>query len=169
MFVKDRSENNPEWGAFKHEHFDFESLDQMNDAEIEIMTVARELYPYVPKVIDYDRETKQLTVEKIEGETLDNYLYRTKDTSILEQLRYAISCLRAREVTLQHQGSYREMTGYLAYCDYWDTNFIVDKDRNIWFIDWDIARLLPADRLKYDDKHIDIFIKGSLSRVLAFE
>lgn len=129
----------------------------MTEAEVEIMTVARELYPYVPKIIEYNREKQQLIVEKIEGECLDEYIDRTDDLTILDKIRAAVQQLRSKEITLQHQGPHRCATGYLCYLDYDGYNFIVDAENNPWFIDWDVSGVYPKDRVSEDDREFELF------------
>lgn len=157
MFIKNRSVQII--GRPKHEKYNFPTLEQMIEAEVEIMTVARELYPYVPKIIEYNREKKQLIVERIEGECLNEYIRRTNDLSILDKVQHAIKQLRAKEITLKHQGPLRYATGYLCYHDYHGYNFIVDAEKNVWFIDWDVSGLYPKEHLPDDDKEIADFIK----------
>lgn len=162
MFVKDRAEvvgcNNG-----KYSQFDYPSHQAMVDAEVEIMISARELYPYVPRIFEYDRKTQQITMEKVEGEGLGEYIERTGHSLILNKLREAVKQLRSKEVTLIHQGPDRHSRGYLCYYDYDESNFMVDAEENLWFIDWDISGVQPKEYLIHDDRAINDFIKDLLS------
>lgn len=172
LWIKDRSPAsllNGIYGLGKPREYGFPSLEAMTLSEVEIMQKARELYPYIPEVINYDRETQQLTMTKIEGEHIDVYIKRTKDLSIIDNLKDVVKQLRSREISLNHRyenyykpdeisfddRQYRK--GYIVYHDYHAANFIVDRDRNIWLIDWDTAGVYPEEKLSDDDFWIDDF------------
>ena len=161
-WIKDRSSASlPSgvFGSFKPSYFGYPSLQAMTESEVETMNKARELYPFVPKVIHYDREKEQLLVEKVHGEHLDEYILRTRDLNILDRLWDAVKCLRSKEVSLQHRYEKHHKEGYLCYHDYHSGNFIVDHDGNLWLIDWDTAGLFPLDRLRSDDMAIKEFCR----------
>jgi thiamine kinase-like enzyme len=142
----------------KPQQFGFPSLEAMTENEIEVMQKARELYEYIPEVINYDRETQQLTVTRVEGEHIDAYIKRTLDLSIIDKLQNAIKKLQSKEISLTHRYEDHYKEGYIVYHDYHPGNFMIDNERNVWLIGWDIAGVLPNYRLPDEQMELDDFI-----------
>ncbi len=143
MLVKSRA---PKPGArtpLKHREHCFQSADAMARAEIEIMNEARKIFQYIPKVLNYDPNTQEITFEKIEGSNLTDYVYHTGHIGILHQLKDSAELLRFKQITLKLQGPERYSTGYISYHNYSGDRFIVDKNEKLWWVDWSIAGLLP--------------------------
>ncbi len=140
--------------ANKANYFGFPSISAMTRAEIEIMDKAREFYPYIPAVVDYKESTRELTVEKVEGEHIEDYALRTKDFSILQKLKDIFALFRKQEVELTHRYTDHYKKGFICYHDYDSTNFIVDSKGNIWLVDWDTAGLYPTSRLPDDNQEV---------------
>ncbi len=152
FWIKDRSPASLLRSFNKLSFTGFTSLQEMTENEAAIMVIARELYPYIPKVIYHDYQRHCLIVEKVIGEHIGDYVIQTHDIAIIDRLKEAIQQLRCKEVALGHCKE-----GYLTCNDYHYNNFIVDNGKNIWFLDWDLAKVIPKDLLPSDDKKIDEF------------
>ena len=156
-FLKDRSEY-----AYKnkcghsYKYYGYDSSESITKAEIEIMDRARDFFPYIPKIISY--ENYILTVEFIEGEHIDDYIKRTDNREIINKFTEAISKLQSVEIQLNNQSVERYDKGFICYHDYHFENFIVDRNENIWFIDWDISGLYPKHRMQDDKVAVRNFI-----------
>ena len=140
--VKDRSLKafrNSGWGEQTWSAFNFDSHEQMCEYEELIMKAAKSVYPYVPKVISRSCQENLLTVEKIEGEHLDTYLKRTLDISVIDRLIRAVKQFHNCNISLPIKMNSRFSEGFIAYHDYTPNNFIIDKDGNIWFIDFNVS------------------------------
>ena len=140
-FVKDRSIQSFDkscWGRDTYRMFNFDSHEQMCLWEVEMMKQVREIYPYVPKVLDFDKDNLILTVEKIEGETIDKF---KGDTEVIKKLKDAVDLFHSTEIEIKMDLKERDNKGRIYYIDYTEFNFIIDKDKNVWFIDWNISAL----------------------------
>ena len=81
----------------------------------------------VPKIIEYNRETKEMIMQKINGDCLSNiYGENASDISpkLFKKVRDIIKKLYINNV------EYRDITGY---------NFIKDKTGKIWVVDFEHA------------------------------
>ena len=83
----------------------------------------------IPEIINYDAENKVLTMKKINGDNLSN-IYGEEAHNINKELfnkiRYILKTL------LEHNMEYIDITGY---------NFVLDKDENLWIIDFEHAKM----------------------------
>jgi len=81
----------------------------------------------VPKVYNYDRKTKRMTMQRIFGDSLSDF-YGENEKNISEdmfdQVRDIIQTLK------HHNVIYVDITGY---------NFILDKNEKLWIIDFEHA------------------------------
>lgn len=118
--------------------FNFDSHEQMCLWEVEMMKYAREIYPYVPKVLDFDKDKLILTVEKIEGETIDKF---KGDKEVIKKLEDAVDLFHSTEIEIQMEMKECYNKGRIFYHDYTESNFIIDKDKNVWLIDWNMSCL----------------------------
>ena len=82
----------------------------------------------IPKIIKYDKKNKIMTMQKITGMNLsDLYGEESKNISsnIFTQIRNIIKILLANNI------EYSDITGY---------NFILDKNEELWIIDFEHAQ-----------------------------
>lgn len=83
---------------------------------------------HVPKIIDYDPRTKTLTMQKVHGDNLSN-IYGEEITEVPVKLITIIRKLLG--LLTQYLIDYIDITGY---------NFLLDKDQNLWIIDFEHAK-----------------------------
>jgi tRNA A-37 threonylcarbamoyl transferase component Bud32 len=94
----------------------------------------------IPRIIVYDSDTKQLTMEKIDGSNIaDIYGAKSENISleIWENIRQLIKKLYSNDII------YSDITGY---------NFIQDSNNKLWIIDFGHA-YLRTDINKQSDEH----------------
>lgn len=104
---------------------------------------------HVPKIINYDPRSKTLTMQKIHGDNLSNvYGEDIKDVPIklVKIIRQLLTLLS------QYLIDYIDITGY---------NFMLDKDENLWIIDFEHANC--RDTNDDIDPFLLKFINGKLS------
>ena len=104
---------------------------------------------HVPQVIHYDQDKKQLTMQKIYGDNLSNiYGEDIKDVPIklIKIIRKLINLMNYYLV------EYIDLTGY---------NFMLDKNDNLWIIDFGHAKCREKDDTP--DPFLLEFIQGKLS------
>lgn len=130
----------------KVELFGFKNGNELIEHEIELMNCARQVYPYIPKIIKFENEI--LTVEKIIGKNLLEYLTETRDLTIFNKIEKIINNISSnyywlRKNYINLKDDLRKNFGFLWYFDFSSDNFIIDNYKNIWFVDWDLALLNP--------------------------
>lgn len=148
-YIKERNEESllrGFWGKGKVNMYGFKSLKEMTENEVKMMKKARDLYEYIPEIIEYDSDNKRLIVTKVDGENIDKYIRRTKDLGIIDKLEEGFSKLQKKKIVIDNE------QGYIMNYDYHPGNFMVDKNKNIWFVDWDISGL-GQDHNLIDDKN----------------
>ncbi len=157
FFIKDRS---PVYLSWKLYEFGFDSISDLTNHEIELMQCAKKCYNYIPQVIEYKND--KLIVENIKGKFLIDYLIDTRDLSIFNKMETIINnfssnyfWLKSNYINYLHDD--RKNNGWLWYFDFKSDNFIIDKNSNIWFIDWDLAILNPNDLSKFQYQEFNKF------------
>lgn len=102
----------------------------------------------VPKIFNYDKKTKQLTMQKISNDCLSNiYGENVCDIplKVFSQVREIIRKLYYNNI------EYPDITGY---------NFMEDHSGKIWIIDFGHAKCKDIYDTKEDDPFIIKFING---------
>jgi len=132
----------------------------MTNHEIELMEYARQVYPYVPKFIKY--ENGIMTVEKIIGKKLLEYLIETRDLTIFNRIEKIVNNFSSNYYWLKKNyinrvDDIRKNFGFLWYFDFSSDNFIIDDDKNIWFIDWDLCVLNPSNLYEMQQNSFEKF------------
>ncbi len=102
-----------------------------------------------PKVLTYDQDTKTLTMQKITGDNLSNAYGEDIEEVPIKLIKIIRSLLN---VLNQYLVDYVDITGY---------NFMLDKDENLWIIDFEHAKCRERD--DECDPFILEFINGKLS------
>jgi len=151
-YIKERSNESllkGFWGKEKVSMYGFRSLKEMTENEVKMMKKAREIYEYIPEIIEHD--DKRLIVTKVEGEHIDKYITRTKDLSIINKLENGFRKLQEKKVVINNN------YGYIINSDYHPGNFMVDINKNVWFVDWDISGLGQDYNLTDDQNDRDEF------------
>ena len=117
-----------------------ENLSKKKDTNINI---------HVPKILTYDPIKKILTMQKIHGENLSNiYGENIKEVPIklIKIIRQLLALLD------QYLIDYIDITGY---------NFMLDKNENLWILDFEHAKCRNKD--DPSDPFLLEFINGNLS------
>lgn len=141
-FKKNRSINAPYNGTGSSEKWrawNFNSYQEMRENEIKMMKLIKTKYPYVPDVISSNDDF--LEVSYVEGKLLNLYIQNTHDYSILDKLNNIFNWLRLQPL---------EDDLYFSFWDYNSENFLVDKDNNIWILDFDTCKLVKRSILEDD-------------------
>jgi tRNA A-37 threonylcarbamoyl transferase component Bud32 len=108
--------------------------------EYYIHILARQIGLPTPRIIVYDSDSKQLTMEKIDGSNIaDMYGAKSDNISenIWENIRQLIKKLYMEDIV------YPDITGY---------NFIQDSNNKLWIIDFGHA-YLRTDINRHSDEH----------------
>lgn len=174
IFVKDRR-NSPleklgaRWGRRKYQHFGFDSPEAMVENEVIIMKAARDLYTFVPSVINHDKTSQKIYVEKVDGRTIDKYIRESQDFSVIEKLRTALTNLHSREVVIQsdiinEQGVKPQIRGYIQLYNLEASNFLVDNQGNVWILNFEEASVKEQKYTNDDKKELNHLIQDLLSK-----
>ena len=102
----------------------------------------------VPKIYDYNKETKVLTMQKIHNMCLSDF-YGEAATNISNELFNKIR--EIIQLLYDNCIEYPDITGY---------NFI-EKDNKLWIIDFEHAIFNKNIQTNIKNKFIDDFLKGS--------
>lgn len=174
VHIKDRRSSPYErlgakWGRRKYQHFGFDSAETFVENEVLIMKVAREVYTFIPSIINYDKVAQKIYVEKVEGRTIDTYIKETNDFSVIEKLRTALSHLHSREVAIQSDianefGVKPRTSGYINLYNFESTNFKIDNSGNVWILSFEISSLKEQKYVKEDDKELELLIQDMLNK-----
>jgi hypothetical protein len=150
-------------------NFGFKDANEMIKHEIELMNYGKLVYPYIPKVIKF--ENNILTVEKIDGINILEYLIETRDFTIFNKMEKILNNFSSNYFWLKTNYSnnlnndIRKNFGFLWYFDFSNENFIIDKDKNIWFIDWDLGVLNPNNLYEMQYFSFETFKKDLLLKI----
>jgi len=117
--------------------------------------------PFIPKLYRYDKNSLQLTTQRIIGSSVADYYgedYKLVPKKIISQIRDIIRYLYNIGIV------YPDITGY---------NFIVDKKSKVWIIDFEhcfyINNLQNTDDIIFDDdipdkdEHISFVVSFSFN------
>ena len=104
---------------------------------------------HVPKIINYDPRTKTLTMQKIYGDNLSN-IYGEEIEDVPIKLIKIIQKFLA--ILNEYLIEYIDITGY---------NFMLDKGKNLWIIDFEHAKCKSSSDII--DPFLSEFIDGQIS------
>lgn len=117
-----------------------ENLSKKKDTNINI---------HAPKILTYDPIKKILTMQKIHGDNLSNIYGENIETvpiKLIKIIRQILALLN------EYLIDYTDITGY---------NFMLDKDDNLWILDFEHAKC--RDKNDPSDPFLSEFINGKLS------
>ena len=104
---------------------------------------------HIPKIISYDKKSKVLIMQTIHGDNLSNIYGEDIHEVPIKVINIIRKCLYLFQ---QYMVEYIDITGY---------NFMLDKNENLWIIDFEHAICLtPTD---IPDPFLQKFINGLLS------
>lgn len=139
IFIKTNVEYN-EYFIHNHCYYLLKELKKYKDTYIDIN---------IPKIISYHEEKKILTMQKVHGNNISNIYgeeFENVPNNIINIIR---QCLYLFD---QYLIDYIDITGY---------NFMLDKNKKLWIIDFEHAKY--RNKFEKNNNFLSLFINGKNS------